>query len=67
MQEIALVAPDDVYDKVHRRAGAQWMTEILRGGEAVMSLDSVPVESGLSALYEGIALNATESNRAAEA
>jgi Uma2 family endonuclease len=66
VQEIALVASDEVYAEVHRRVGAQWITEILRGGEAVMALNSVPVEIGLSALYEGIALDATESNRAAE-
>jgi Uma2 family endonuclease len=57
VQEILLVASDDIYAEVHRRAaGAQWLTEILRGGEAELSLATVPIEIRLSDLYEGIAL-----------
>jgi Uma2 family endonuclease len=67
VQEIALVASDDLYAEVHRRAGAQWITEILRGGEAVLSLASVPIDIRLSVLYEGIALVDAQSNAAAEA
>jgi Uma2 family endonuclease len=32
VQEILLVASDDLFAEVHRRAGLQWITEILRGG-----------------------------------
>src|SRR5215831_14664791 len=33
VQEILLIASDDIYGEVHRRAaGTQWVTEILRGG-----------------------------------
>jgi Uma2 family endonuclease len=67
VQEIALVASDEVYAEVHRRIGAQWISEILRGGGAVLSFASVPIEIRLFGLYEGIALDATENNRAAEA
>lgn len=57
MNEVVLIASDDNYAEVHRRAaGAQWITEILRGGDAVLSLASVPIELRLSDLYEGIAL-----------
>jgi len=35
------------------RAGAQWITEILGSGDAVLSLASVPIEIRLSDLYEG--------------
>src|SRR5215470_9310821 len=57
VQEILLIASDDIYAEVHRRAvGAQWITEILRGGEAVLSLASIPIEIRLSDLYAGIAL-----------
>ena len=66
VQEIALVASDDLYAEVHRRAGAQWITEILRGSDAMLSLASVPIEIRLADLYEGIALVDAESNRAAE-
>ena len=66
LQEIALVASDEMYVEVHRRAGPQWFTEILRGGEAVLGLASVRIEIRLSNLYEGIALVDAESNMAAE-
>jgi hypothetical protein len=66
VQEILMVASDDVYAEVHRRAGPQWITEILRDREAIVSLVAVPIEIRLSDLYEGIALVDTESNRAAE-
>jgi len=62
VQEILLIASDDIYAEVHRRAvGAQWITEILRGGEAVLSLASIPIEIRLSDLYEGIALEDGDS------
>jgi hypothetical protein len=67
VQEIALVASGDLYAEVHRRAGAQWITEILRGGESVLSLASVPIDIRPSDLYEGMALVDAESNSAAEA
>jgi Uma2 family endonuclease len=66
VQEIALVASDEIYAEVHRRAGPQWITDILRGGEAVLSLASLPIEIRLSNLYEGIALVDIQSSRAAE-
>ena len=66
VQEILLIASDDVYAEVHRRAGAQWITEILRGSEVPLGLASVPIEIRLANLYEGIALVDAESNIAAE-
>jgi hypothetical protein len=66
VREIALVASDEMYVEVHRRAGAQWITEILRGGEAVLSLASVSIEIRLANLYEGIGLVDAESSTAAE-
>jgi Uma2 family endonuclease len=56
VQEIVLIASDGVYAEVHRRAEAQWITEILRGGDAVLPLASVPIELRLSELYDGIVL-----------
>ena len=56
VQEILLVASDDRYAELHRRAGDQWITEILRGEDAVIGLLSVPIDIRLSDLYEGIAL-----------
>lgn len=56
VEEILLVASDDRYAELHRRAGDQWITEILRGEDAVIALFSVPVEIALRDLYDGIAL-----------
>jgi Uma2 family endonuclease len=56
VQEILLIASDEHYAELHRRSGAQWITEILRGGEGLLSLVSVGIELPISELYEGIAL-----------
>ena len=42
--------------ELHRRAGTQWITEILRGPDAVLSLTSAGMEVRLGELYDGIAL-----------
>lgn len=55
VQEILLIASDERYAELHRRTGAQWLTEILRGGQGILVLTSVGVEIPLSELYEGIA------------
>jgi len=56
VQEILIIASDGIYAELHRRSGAQWITEILRGAEAVLHLTSVPIEIRLGELYDGIAL-----------
>lgn len=56
VQEILLIDSDGIYAEVHRRAGAQWITEILRGPDAVLSLISPGLEVRLADLYDGIAL-----------
>jgi len=58
VQEILLIASDDRYAELHRRVGGQWLTEILRGEDAVITLSSVEVELPLGELYDGIALAA---------
>jgi Uma2 family endonuclease len=57
VQEILLIDSDGLYAEVHRRTGAQWITEILRGSQARLSLTSVGIEVPLPDLYEGIALD----------
>ena len=61
VQEIVLIASDGLYAELHRRAGGQWITEILRGGEGVLALTSAGIEIPMSDLYEGIALADAEN------
>jgi Uma2 family endonuclease len=61
VQEILLIASDGLYVELHRRAGAQWITEILRGGEGILALSSVEIELPIFDLYEGIALGDPET------
>ncbi len=60
VQEVLYLDSDGIYAELHRRSGAQWITEILRGGDAVLNLVSVPVEVRLGDLYDGIALPDSE-------
>ena len=56
VQEILFIASDGLYAELHRRSGAQWITEILRGADARLALTSVGIEIPLGDLYAGIAL-----------
>jgi hypothetical protein len=60
VQEIPLVAYDGFYAELHRRVGAPWITEILRGADARFGLTTVGIEIPFADLYEGIALNEDE-------
>ena len=57
VQEIVLIASDGLYAELHRRAGGQWISEILRVREAAIALTSVGIEVPMSDLYEGIAID----------
>ncbi len=61
VQEILFLASDGIYAELHRRSGAQWITEILRGADARLALTSVGIEIPLGDLYEGIALGDAEN------
>jgi Uma2 family endonuclease len=56
VQEIVLIASDEIYAELHRRTRQQWVTEILHGGNAILGLKSAGTEVPLGDLYEGIAL-----------
>jgi len=60
VQEILFIDSDGIYAELHRRSGAQWITDLLRGGEAILRLASVPIEIRLAELYDGIALPENE-------
>lgn len=55
VREILLVASDERYAELHRRAGAQWLTEIIRGKEGALRLASVGIEIPMTELYDDIA------------
>ena len=64
VQEILLLDSGEYYAELHRRSGAQWITEILRGLDAILRLESVRIEIALVELYDGIALDdAAEGER----
>jgi Uma2 family endonuclease len=54
VEEILLIASDERYAELLRRAGSQWVTDIVRGSEAVLVLESVGIEIRMSDLYDGI-------------
>lgn len=54
VEEILFIDSDGIYAELHRRSDAQWVTEILRGPDAVLALASVPIEIRLGDPYDGI-------------
>jgi len=54
VQEILLIDSQALFAEVHRRDGERWVTEIVRGGDGTLTLDSVPVRLAMAQLYEGI-------------
>jgi Uma2 family endonuclease len=64
VQEILLIDSASIFAEVLRREGDRWITEIVRGPQATLSLASVGLTAAMSELYEGIDLPdqaATES------
>jgi hypothetical protein len=51
-----LVDSASVFAEVLRREGERWITEIVRGLEATLSLTSIGLTAAMSDLYEGIDL-----------
>ena len=60
VQEIVLIAADDHYAEVHRREGARWIIDLVRGAEAMLSLTTIGIEVSLGTLFEAIALPTDE-------
>ncbi len=54
--EILLIDSESALAEVHRREGDRWITEMMRGTDASLALNSVPLTILLSELYEGIPL-----------
>jgi Uma2 family endonuclease len=56
VREILLIDSASIFAEVLRRQGEQWITEIVRGRQATLSLASIGLTAALSDLYEGIDL-----------
>ena len=51
-----MIDSQTVFAEVLRREGDRWITEIVQGPAATLTLDSVPLNISMAALYEGIPL-----------
>jgi Uma2 family endonuclease len=56
VHEILLIDSQTVFAEVLRREGDHWITEIVQGPAATLSLTSVPLTVAMADLYEGIPL-----------
>ena len=56
VQEILLIDSASIFAEVLRREGDRWITEIVRGPQATLSLASIGLTAAMSELYEGIDL-----------
>jgi Uma2 family endonuclease len=56
VQEILLVDSESVFAEILRREGDHWITEIVQGPAATLSLSSVPLTIPMAELYDGIPL-----------
>jgi Uma2 family endonuclease len=56
VEEILLIDSASVFAEVLRREGDRWITEIIRGPQAMLSLASIGLAAIMSELYEGIDL-----------
>jgi Uma2 family endonuclease len=56
VNEILLIDSQSIFAEVLRREGPQWITEIVEGPAATLTLRSVPIGIAMAELYEGIPL-----------
>ena len=56
VQEILLIDSTSIFAEVLRREGDRWITEIVHGPHATLSLASIGLSAAMSELYEGIDL-----------
>ena len=59
--EILLIDSESIYAEILRREGDRWITELVRGKDAVLRLSSVDQQIAMAELYEGIDLGSENS------
>lgn len=55
--EILLIDSESVYAELLRREGGRWITELVRGRDAILRLSSVDLQIAMAELYVGIDLD----------
>ena len=63
VEEILLIDSESIFAEVWRREGERWITEIVRGPEATLSLASIGIAVAMAELYEGIELGEPHPRR----
>ncbi len=58
VREILLIDSESIYSEILRREGDRWITELVRGRDAVLRLSSVDLRIAMAELYEGIDIDA---------
>ena len=56
VSEILLIDSESIYAERLRREGDRWITELVRGRDAILRLSSVDLQIALAELYQGIDL-----------
>lgn len=56
VEEILIIDSESAFAEVYRREGDRWINEIIRGLQATLELNSLPLTISMSELYEGIPL-----------
>jgi Uma2 family endonuclease len=56
VQEILLLDSATVFAEILRREGERWITDVLQGPGAALSLNSAPLTISMASLYEGLPL-----------
>jgi Uma2 family endonuclease len=63
VEEILLIDSASVFGEVLRRAGEQWITELVQGREATLSLASIGLTLTMADLYQGIEMQDAPETR----
>jgi hypothetical protein len=61
ISQSASVQSAERYAELYRRAGSQWITDILCSRKSMLALTPVGIEMPITDMYEGIAVADTES------
>jgi Uma2 family endonuclease len=57
LREIVCLNSDSVFAEAFRRRGAQWLSEVVQGRSATLSLASIGIEISMAVLYDGLPIS----------